>query len=431
MKGSAIMEKGLPQKAENVEVLEKPLIFEDVYDDGCYFWFSECDYNALFRVNKANLKAELMGVFPDECFMRERLYSSVAMCDGKLFFAPYAANEIAEYDLQKRSFRKISVNSPRKNYNRLWKENGFFNIFAINHKVYFIPDRYPGILCYDTKKDTVALFDDWVDEIERLRFSAGGYFWGAEISGSKLALPCVCADAVVMFDTESGISKVINTSLEERRHRYIAIVNAQDYFYLISTEGKIVKRKLESEKEEVKEILPPDAETGKIVFYPTRCADGYVYLFPFEGKRGVKIDIRTDQVIREMLLESEVELTGRNFPFLMSMYHDGTLYSVTGNSRYLIKYDFDENRMDGMRLFSSETDRRRLKEYKKREFIERLEKECITEDDAYPLVYMLTALRSNNNRRGREKQGILKGNEIYYILMKDRGLQFKRHTKGT
>ena len=48
--------------------LKLPLTFENIYDDGQYFWFTELEYNGLFQLDKQSFQAKFMGTFPDEGF---------------------------------------------------------------------------------------------------------------------------------------------------------------------------------------------------------------------------------------------------------------------------------------------------------------------------------------------------------------------------
>lgn len=85
---------------------KKALFFENIGDDGRNFWFSEFDYNALFKIDKESWKAEFIGFFPNENFVQERLYISMAMYYGKIYFAPHNADEIAVYDIERKNSKK-------------------------------------------------------------------------------------------------------------------------------------------------------------------------------------------------------------------------------------------------------------------------------------------------------------------------------------
>ncbi|MDE7430599.1 MAG: LicD family protein, partial [Lachnospiraceae bacterium] len=67
--------------------------FEELYDDGEYYWFTSWNYNALFRMDRESWSVEYIGSFPDEAPNGFRLYSSILEYNGRLYFTPCRANE--------------------------------------------------------------------------------------------------------------------------------------------------------------------------------------------------------------------------------------------------------------------------------------------------------------------------------------------------
>lgn len=418
-------EAGRPVMLQNMEVslndskkelLELPVVPEGFYDDGNSFWFVARNYNALFRVQKEDSKVELMETIPGEGFMQKRLYPSVALCNGKIYFAPHRAEEIAEYDFQKREFKKMPVYQSHKASRNSGNQDKFFGAETIGNKIYFIPDKYPGILCYDTQIKSYSCFDDWVDEVERLRTFEGGYFIGYVKKGMKLILPCICADAVVVFDAASSTSQIIKTSSTKKNIKYIGIIQNEDFFYLITADGAVLKRELKSEDEEVKRIAMPKSEAKYLSYYPVQCADGYLYLFPFEENRGIKIDVKTDQAAWEPLLDEEEQSM---FSLVPSCWINRKLYTVTKNGCCLMEYDFRNYKKRKISLPVSAPDQMLLKKRKQEEYRRLSETECMTESEAYSLLYMLDRKLSDRNDKNLNipdgKYGA--GSRIYHRLL--------------
>lgn len=196
------------------------LIFENLYDDGENFWFTEWEYNALFYMNKGEQSPKLAGFFPGEGARQKRLYSAMVLCNGKLFFAPYSAGAMAEYDPILQRFRKISLMAPRVQSGRLWEADKFYNVVSLEEKIYLIPYLYPGILVYDTETGKSVCIDDWVEEIENLSVGIYGYFKEVVQIDGKLVLPCMCADAVVILDVAEKRTEIMKTpqTLQKFKH---------------------------------------------------------------------------------------------------------------------------------------------------------------------------------------------------------------------
>lgn len=396
-------------------MLDNPLTFSRICDDGQNFWFSEFAYNALFKVRKKDWHVELKGIFPNEIFAQKDLYSSVAMCNEKLFFSPQYADEIAEYDLKCGTFRKIPVPVPPLNDKfPLWKYGKFYNVAAIGDKVYFLPNRYPGILCYDTLTDSFSCFDDWVDGIEEIRTSRWYYFYEFALLEGKLILPCVCADAIVVFDSIFQRTQIIRTPVTGHQCKICDICRVGDFFYVLSGDGTVLKRKLDLGEEGEKVFPLPALGTEVIEFHPLQFQDDFIYLFPSGKNKGLKIDTKTDQILEEDLLEGEGDFKGPNLSFFTSLCCDGKIYSVTGNSFRLIEYDFANGTKREIKLFSSESDRILLQKSRQRDFMRRSSEEYVTEDDKDSLEYMLGSLKTYDNANSAadcKKTSV--GNKIY------------------
>ena len=376
---------------EKEQFLTKPLTFEALYDDGDCFWFSSFDYNALFQMDKTGRGVRLAGSFPGEAFIQPRAYVSMIKCNEKFYFAPFSAGEIAEYDPQNRAFRKLAENFPLKDTGRKWDSSRFFRAAAVGEKVYFLPCDYPGILCYDTEKDILRCFDDWVDEVEALRASEWGYFAEYEVYKDRLILPCVCADAVVVFDTALETSRVIPMPKTGYSCKYCGICRAGDSYFLAAADGSVWKRNEDMEEEAC--IRLPAAGIDEMEYYPVRCTGEWIWLFPFRSGKGMRIHAMTGQVEEETWLNDEREYEGEHFNFPACAVDGKKLYAVTGNSRRFIKYDPLSREKQETKLFLPERDRRILEEKKREAFITQSYSGSVREDAIFSVVFLLEVLR--------------------------------------
>ena len=399
-------------KKQDKRIFDRPLIFETVYDDGNSFWFTEFDYNALCKMNKKSHRTELIGIIPGESFIQQRLYASTAFCNGKLYFAPYTAKEIAVYDFEKNKISKIKID----NLNKLDKEihMKFFKAAAVENKVFFIPDFYPGILCYDTEADSFVCINDWMDEVEKLRSNDWGYFLDFALVKEKLVLPCACAEAVVVLDLNTHQSRIVQTANTRYFIKYCGICYTGSYLYLMSADGMVSKREGVSLKE-IKRIKLPVSQSNDVEFYPAGYKDNFIYLFPFQKNQAFVIDIRTDQVTHISISDGQENLEGDNFRFLTVFFSDDALYTVTGNSRTLIQYNVDRNSQSALKPCLSSQDQKKLEAYKKSDFTERILRNPLMENRMDALEDMIGMIQHNEAKIlniDREE----KGKEIYKSL---------------
>ncbi len=391
------------------------LTFENLFDDGENFWFTEFHYNALFKMDKKDWKPELVGVFPEEAFCQGRLYTSTVSCRDKLYFAPYMAGEIAEYDLGRKEFGKILVPMPRKNFRTPWESEKFFKAAVLRERIYFIPYHYPAILCYDIETGQLSSFDSWVDEVEEHRVNEWGYFIEYEIIGTQLILPCMCAEMIVVFDTVTGGSKVFGADATGYACKYCGCCRIGDAVYFISSDGTVSKRALGLERLGIVHL--PGAGAEEVEFYPVRQAGKYLYLFPFQGgNQGFRLDPETGRAEREKLFDVENSAGGGSWKFLTALSCDGKLYAVDEDNRSFIEYDFTEGRRRSRRLFASRQEQERIDEYRRRALMRAFHENIVAEGELYSLTCMLKALQEEPALELKGTQEVERtGRKIYQV----------------
>jgi hypothetical protein len=333
------------------------LMFENLYCDEKYFWFTEYRFNSLFKMDKESWEAQLIGTFPNERMYHKRLYSSTAECNGKLYFAPLAASQIAEFTPETNEFRKISFAEPQRIVSNSYNEAKLIKVVAVGNSVYFLPYFYPAIICYDTKTNLVEYFDDWLDGVERLRSSnIAGYFVDYELEGTKLVLPCACADAVVIFDTVTKVSVIYTTPSNDNKYKYHGLCNDGKDYYFVSADGTVVKRKMNSQFEAISKIEFSVGDFQNVAFYPMRYLVEYVWLFPYGKNHAMKINTITNEVTSVDVFNEECKYEGTTQSYLEVKVHNKKFYAMTGRSHRFIEYNPVTGNIRESKIRVSETD---------------------------------------------------------------------------
>lgn len=283
---------GKPVMIQNPDVCEYDsdkisLDFEDIFDDGQNLIFTAMHFNGLFKMNKETMQPELIGFFPDENPVGERLYSGIAEHNGKLYFTPMSAKEIGVYDMTDNSFSKITYPKSDKSI------ADFYNIIAYENVLIFIPYMYPAIMNYDTETGKLSYCSDWVEEIRNSKYYNRdyGYFRRGVIVKDKLYLPCVCAKKMVIYDLKTQSSEVID--IMDNDGGYHGICYKDNKLWLSPLKGKSVCMEPELRKITVLET-PCD---GKPLEFVEICSYGdKVRMYPYDGDTIVEIDTGTETV---------------------------------------------------------------------------------------------------------------------------------------
>ncbi len=400
-------------------IYDKALISENIYQDGQNIWMTSLEYNALLLWDKKMMKLRLVGVFPEEKFLGKRLFTSTALCDGKLYFAPYMAEQIAEYDPASDQFKRLYVPFAGKDVNHPYIYRKFNRVVAIGDRVYFIPAWYPGILCYDTKTEKISCFDDWVDKVEAFRTSKLAYFREYILDKGRLILPCACADAVVIFNTLTESSQVFKLQKTKNVLKYCGICQNGKEFWLITGNGEVFIRKLEAEKEAVRKIMLPSPQFDNFFFYPIRSMGGYVYLFPFDRKRErIRINICTEEIECKDLSGSDDDEGALEWPILCASANSEEMFVFERTSRSLITFDKEGEKIREDRLFLSGDDKLILAKMYNKDFGAHIFGNCVRETEEESLDSLLMFLSCNETTESiRNEEDPNYGARIYDSLL--------------
>lgn len=143
---------GKPLLTQCVEVTDyhKGIVTDYMYYDGQYVWFTARNFNGLFKMDANTYKVEFVGQFPDEDVEEYKLYTGIAECNGKLYFAPYNAQNIAIYDKEKSSFYSITLRNDIKD---IFKK--FYNVLAFDKYIFIYGYKANMIIRIDSQTDTV------------------------------------------------------------------------------------------------------------------------------------------------------------------------------------------------------------------------------------------------------------------------------------
>lgn len=108
------------------------LEFINSYTYEGFRYFSNVDFNGLFRQNIVDGKVEFIDYFPNEILMKRFIHRSVIGNNKKMYFFPLFGKGITEYDLDRKKFRFLELNGK---YN-IWGISGAFFYYE---KVILIP----------------------------------------------------------------------------------------------------------------------------------------------------------------------------------------------------------------------------------------------------------------------------------------------------
>lgn len=188
--------------------MEYKLSCGSLYEDETYCWFSELQFNAFYRVEKATMKPEFLFHFPEEALTQERLFGKPEKVGDWLVFSPVSAKNIVLYNLRTKEVKTLPLkkvlDARRLKFVQGYK---FANIIVKETIVYLIPSTYPAIVKLDLSTMSIKYLDQWVDKVENVlaqdrNVHMNAYFTSGITSQNKILLPFACVNQLCSFNTE-------------------------------------------------------------------------------------------------------------------------------------------------------------------------------------------------------------------------------------
>ena len=259
------------------------IFFQNLYDDGTYYWFTAVHFNALFKMSKQTWEAEYIGNFPNENALSKHLYTSISTCNGKLYFTPEAANEIAIYDPQKKEFGKIKIAKPNVESKIKYLPESKFNA-SVQYKqwMFFIASCYPAFVRYDTITGQLDYFSDWLNLLDStITECKYGFFCRAMIvDESRFIAVSSAANALVEFDMENCISKVHTVGGAGNRYSDVCF-DGENYWMSPRNAGPVVRWNMETGDCIEYNEYPAGYVIDKHGLWDITYSNGYIWVFPY------------------------------------------------------------------------------------------------------------------------------------------------------
>lgn len=364
------------------------------YDDGEYLWFSSQAINCLFKLSKATFELCFVGVFPEEDAYSPLLYKDVVEKDGKLYFAPCDARDMAVYDIATGEFEKVNLKLEIKcgvkpDFHK------FRSAIAYGSKIFCIPGGYSAIVSYDTDTGEIAAYPFWDGLLEKLTFSSEAFrFIEATVFENRLILPSAEANAFVDFNMNTGNLAVVKLGKAKQSYRGATVYNDKCCFAPWRDGGAIIYKFEDNLPYTVKGL--PNTSYG---YFPAVNYKNELYFFPVKGDEIYVINTDTG----ETSLEKEFShFCGESNPdsfwysmglrLMFAKMVGEHIYAYNRQSGKMIVYDPAQHKvLRAEKLFMSEENRQIIDSLCRSAFSDYLSRgeDVLREGPLKPLAYLL------------------------------------------
>lgn len=273
--------------------------FENLYDDGEYYWFTSWSYNALFRMEKKSWLVEYIGSFPKEKLNADRLYANIVEYENKLYFTPSHAKYIGVFDKKSRTFSNIDYSLRQLDELDKSIEWNFYPACEYNGCIYFFPHQREYILKLEAATGKMTKIPFITDDL-KVRNIGGTWFFGIYVQDNIVYAPFNGVNAVLNLNMSND--EVYIYEVGEQGTGFADMCYDGENFWLAPMHGsEIVKW---DNKKNISERIPFTINGNRdYVFWGCEFLNNVVYLIPNAYNKVLTIEINsnTEYLVREYI----------------------------------------------------------------------------------------------------------------------------------
>lgn len=288
---------GMPVMMANVGIHQSRDIFSYYFDDCVirdgFLYFSENNFNGLFCIELDTGKVTFLGRFPDEDENTEELYKGMVEKDGKIFFAPSLAREIAVYEIEKRKFSKI----PLQFANTLLEDAAkFFACVSYKDYVFIVGCAAPEIVRIDTRTLETTQYTDWYTKNQDIfRDTPDDVLFkhGAVVVGNCLYIASCRCNVVLEFNIDTGKGRFLTVGCKEKRYGSICY-DGENFWLSPRYSGALVCWNREKNTTLDYDNITSNGNTDFITV-SSFVADGKLSLYTYASPGRITLDLKTKE----------------------------------------------------------------------------------------------------------------------------------------
>lgn len=276
----------------NIEESEKErrLAFSCAAEADGFLWVPGDEVNGLFRIHEESGESRLMASFDGEDLCGTSLYRRVIAYKRKLFFVPWRAEHIAEYDLDTEKMRYYEI------YGNKEKGKEKFGGCTVKASLlYLFPVRIRDVVCLNMDTGEIRYEKPDLDEIpNKLKNSSVAeiaMFVNSINIGNIQYLPCLRTNKLIKLSMEDFYGEAVDIAGTDEG--FIDAADQGKNLYLLSVNGNIFKYDLEMDHAELFWTNSSKRPDGSLPYYRILYYKNYLWLLPAYSEHICKINMKT------------------------------------------------------------------------------------------------------------------------------------------
>lgn len=265
---------------------ESGLSFSCAVEAEGYLWASADEFNGLFKICIETGESEFIAAFDEESF-GTLLYQNAVVYKRKLFFVPYKAKKIAEYDLDTKEMKYYSLKPEMQN-----NLTQFTGCTEWKGKLYLFPHRIEDIVTLDMENGSIQ-YHKWNNKmlVNKIKDKRVAMFSHQVTVDHYEYMLCARTNSLIKLNLDNFESEMITVPLTNDG-LFDGVYNA-GILYILSMSGDVYAYNIQNGDIElfwtnVEKRKDNQLPYNKILYY-----SGYLWLLPSHSEDIWRVDINT------------------------------------------------------------------------------------------------------------------------------------------
>lgn len=256
--------------------MDKYLSFYDATFYNDYIWFSNVNFNGLFKTNMKDYSTEFVTYFPGEIMEQKSMHGKTVVYGECIIFVPMRGKNIHIYNTVNKDMTSLDITKYKKS-----KRHFSFETILFGSVLYIFPVDSAAIKL-DLEKMTIAEVGELSNEYyEYLPNGKNFVIWKAVFDGEKAYFPQYNGNHILVWDVKNDSYEVMEINI----HNLFALQKSETGLWLFTGENSKLYL-YEQKNGEIKEyFIDTDGIPGEQRYF-NRVIEvkSKVYLLPDKGK---------------------------------------------------------------------------------------------------------------------------------------------------
>lgn len=326
---------------------ESRLSFSCAVEADGYLWAPADEFNGLFKIHIETGESEFITAFEEDPYGK-LLYKNVIVYKRKLFFIPYFAKKIAEYDLDTKNIKYYSLKPEMQN-----NTTQFTGCTVREEKLYLFPHRIEDIVTLDMENGSIR-YHKWNYEMlaNQIKDKRVSMFVHQVTVDHYEYMPCVRTNSFIKLNLDIFESEMITIPLT--KEGLIDVAYNAGILYILGMSGDIYVYNTQNGEVELFWTNVEKRNDNLLPYSRILYCSGYLWLLPSYNENIYKVDIITREGrVYKNLPQSFDFCEVRNMPLYKCLHGEllnGELTLYPRRANMLLIWDSESDKMKGIKI---------------------------------------------------------------------------------